>query len=255
MSARFRKAGAFVNASDLDQGKSTALMLAANNGHVTCLQFLIKAGADVNMIDIRGDTALNRMAAKGDVLCMNLLIEAGADVNSVNLNGSTPIWKAARSGNDKNVEFLIKRGADVNRARTTLGAAARSSSKRCIQLLLKAGIHVNNVNKMGNNALTIYIKKTGRKDSTLVLLLLAAGEFLNNFTQNYANMLGKAGLPEYLCDQRNPPYLKHLAREIIRKIFLNLTSVNLFIRIHHLDLPSSLISYLLFDVSLDDNIS
>ena len=78
------KAGAFVNASNLDQGRSTALMLAADNGYVNCLRFLIRAGADVNMIDVRGDTVLNRMAAKGDVLCMDLLIEAGADVNSVN---------------------------------------------------------------------------------------------------------------------------------------------------------------------------
>ena len=151
---------------------------------MNCLRFLIR-------IDVRGDTALNRMAAKGNVLCMDLLIEAGADVNSVNQNGATPIWKAARSGNDKNVDFLFKKGADVNTVGTTLIAAARSRSKRCIQLLLKAGVHVNSVNKTGNNALTIYIKKNGRKDSKLALLLLAARDLLSNFTQDLANKLCK----------------------------------------------------------------
>ena len=152
------------------------------------------------------------------------------------------------------MDFLIKKGADVNTARTTLVAAARGRSKSCIQLLLKAAVRVNSVDKTDNNALTMYIKKNGRKDSKLALLLLAAGEFLNNFTKNFANKLCKVGLLEYLCDKRNPPCLKHLAREEMRQIFLDLSSINLFIRIHHIELPSCLISYLLFDASLDDNV-
>ena len=142
----------------------------------------------------------------------------------------------------------------MNTAGTTLIAAARGRSKRCIQLLLKVGVHVNSVNKTGNNALTIYIKKNGRKDSKLALLVLAAGDILSNFTQDFANKLCKVGLPEYLCDKRNPPCLKHLAREEMRQIFLDLSLINLFIRVYHLELPSSLISYLLYDVSLDENL-
>ena len=61
---------------------SPALIEASGNGHHGCINLLIKAGADVNGSDERGNTPLSNAAANGHVTCTEVLIEAGAVVDN-----------------------------------------------------------------------------------------------------------------------------------------------------------------------------
>ena len=68
---------------------------AAEKGNLKCIEELLNAGADVNIIDNKGNTALARASFKGDVDCLKELIAAGADVI---MGKYPPLTNAAREG-------------------------------------------------------------------------------------------------------------------------------------------------------------
>ena len=49
---------------------STALQIAANNGHGTCVEILLDSGFNINIKDYDGYTALHRAAQEG---CLNIV--------------------------------------------------------------------------------------------------------------------------------------------------------------------------------------
>ena len=57
----------------------TPLMIAPRDGHVKCVEALIKQGADVNALDENSSTPLMRAADRGNVECVKALVTAGAD--------------------------------------------------------------------------------------------------------------------------------------------------------------------------------
>jgi len=78
---------------------STALFLAAQNGHLEVVRELVKAGARVDSarVDI-GAVPLTVSAERGHIEVVRCLIEAGANVNHARSNdGTTPlIWAAIK---------------------------------------------------------------------------------------------------------------------------------------------------------------
>ena len=58
------------------------------------------------------------------------LVRAGADVNVVNKYGSTPLLEALRYGNQEVARFLIKKGADYNHADNSGITAAQLAAER-----------------------------------------------------------------------------------------------------------------------------
>uniref|UniRef100_UPI00398F25E2 ankyrin repeat domain-containing protein 33B-like n=1 Tax=Pristiophorus japonicus TaxID=55135 RepID=UPI00398F25E2 len=78
--------GLDINQQDMDG--NTALMMAAQSGHVTIVNYLLNyySGLDIEMRDKRGFTALIKAAMQGRAECVVSLIMAGADVEGVDLN-------------------------------------------------------------------------------------------------------------------------------------------------------------------------
>lgn len=80
--------GAAVNATNAS-GR-TALHNAANGGHLSCVQYLVSKGAEINLTDSKLRlTALHLSAAAGNDKIISCLIENGADITISDAKGRT----------------------------------------------------------------------------------------------------------------------------------------------------------------------
>uniref|UniRef100_A0A670ZND9 Ankyrin repeat domain 17 n=1 Tax=Pseudonaja textilis TaxID=8673 RepID=A0A670ZND9_PSETE len=114
------KAGA-----DIELGCSTPLMEAAQEGHLELVKYLLAAGmnnvicitsgANVHATTATGDTALTYACENGHTDVADVLLQADADLEHESEGGRTPLMKAARAGHVCTVQFLISKGANVNR--------------------------------------------------------------------------------------------------------------------------------------------
>ncbi|CAE8591417.1 unnamed protein product [Polarella glacialis] len=103
-----------------DDAGTTALILAARNGHAEVVRILIAARADVLCQVNSGYTAIHA-AAQG---CrISALLEANADLKLTSQAGFTPLHFAATSGNADLVQLLLQARAAV-RSRTSKGKTA-----------------------------------------------------------------------------------------------------------------------------------
>ncbi|XP_053317614.1 ankyrin repeat domain-containing protein 17 isoform X6 [Spea bombifrons] len=133
------KAGA-----DIELGCSTPLMEAAQEGHLDLVKFLLSAGANVHATTATGDTALTYACENGHTDVADVLLQAGADLEHESEGGRTPLMKAARAGHVCTVQFLISKGADVNRTtanndHTVLSLACAGGHLAVVELLLAHG--------------------------------------------------------------------------------------------------------------------
>ena len=96
----------------IDDG-TTALMMAAYNGHKDVVDLLIVNGAPLNAQDGQGRTALMRAAWQGRTEVVGLLINQGASVNIQDQSGESALMNAARRGRTEIMTMLIGAGADI----------------------------------------------------------------------------------------------------------------------------------------------
>ncbi|XP_068103074.1 ankyrin repeat and SOCS box protein 1 [Hyperolius riggenbachi] len=133
------------------------LRIAATAGHADCVALLIHHGADLELVDVKGQTPLFVATENGHLECVQVLLKAGADPNGSPHNRSSPVYHAARMGRADILEELIRYGADVDvdhqlmcgvasapRYLTSLSCtplyiSAAYDSLPCFRLLLKAG--------------------------------------------------------------------------------------------------------------------
>ena len=125
----------------------TPLMCAAEAGKENCVNFLVNAGADVNMCNDEGDTAIIAASKGGNIKVIKFLLESGADVNAVGTLGNTALMEAARNGNEDCVKLLCESGANMNRidkgSYSALLLAAVHGHIKNIEVLTSAGACVN----------------------------------------------------------------------------------------------------------------
>lgn len=98
-------------------GKTALHYLLANRGDaVTATKLLLKAGADVNAVELEeGWTPLLTLAAKSDDFDSDvpqLLIKAGAKINAVDKDNQTALFFASVRDNPELVLFLLGNGAN-----------------------------------------------------------------------------------------------------------------------------------------------
>jgi ankyrin repeat protein len=143
----------------------TALMYCAQYGHLDSLRALIELGADLDLVDNKGETALIKAASSGrGPAALLALVQAGADVNRANGYGDTPMYELLRNKPDaKTVQALLQAGANVNhvgRSGTTalITATVYKVGAEVMQALLQAGAKVDAKNQDGKTALDYAIK-------------------------------------------------------------------------------------------------
>ncbi|XP_019378916.1 PREDICTED: ankyrin repeat and SOCS box protein 1 isoform X2 [Gavialis gangeticus] len=136
----------------------TPLRIAATAGHGNCVDFLIQEGAEIDLVDVKGQTALYVAVVNGHLECAKILLEAGADPNGSRHHRSTPVYHTSRVGRADILAELIRYGAEVDvnhhlasrmpglssRALTSLVVcplyiSAAYHNLQCFKLLLQAG--------------------------------------------------------------------------------------------------------------------
>ncbi|WP_412060239.1 ankyrin repeat domain-containing protein [Rubrivirga sp. IMCC45206] len=117
----------------------TALMHAAEHGHVEVLRALLDAGAEVNAkavsandfaYDQTEDTALHDAARGGHAEAVALLLAAGADPSATNFDGATPLHRAVYAASPAVVRLLLAAGADPSVEGEYEGLAADLAAER-----------------------------------------------------------------------------------------------------------------------------
>ena len=222
----------------------TPLILAVESGNEKCLKQLVKTGADVNLSNARGETALMLALKNNQANDVNLLLEAGADVNIANKRQVTTLCYALETGNSDFIRVTIQAGADrwghrliceiIEEADENVSIAEIMIQ---IKMLLCAGAYVNIDNESA--IFSCIIRFEADEQRKLVRLLFAAGERMDSKKV-------KKLLPS---EQMG---LMHLCREAIREHLLQMSKMNLIVRIPELGLPSQMVDYLLYGVTLSD---
>ena len=236
-----------------------ALLEVANSGR--SVRLLINAGADVNYRDkSHGHTALI-LAAKNQWLDqIQVLLEEGACMSARDFHGDTPVLAAVRTGNVKCIQLLlsselfVEAYVNVNdyEGNAPLSVAVKNRAVECVQLLLEKGALVNSSQIKGKSLLKYHMTSRLESSKKLCMLLFAAGETIDFYqfecirsasVRNYKYIRGLT---------KSELSLKGICRQAIRKHLLNVNPrINLFVRIHTLELPWTLPGYLLYNVSLD----
>ena len=203
-----------------------ALLLAAKRGKDEIINTLVRAGADVNP----GTNNAVRLTSLLAAIMFNhhscvdaLLIKAGADVKfSVKQPHRTPI----------NFAVIIVEIAEK---------ANENDMMWHLRLLLRAGVHVNYWQREISVS-AVHLSVTSRSRNIL-LCLFAAGDRVSDTDPN---------LPDYLTElmSRTDRTLMSRCRDKIHSHLMQLSPVNLFVRVPKFELPILLVDYLLYNVSM-----
>ena len=166
-----------------EETPSSALVAAANEGHLSIVQQLIAAKADVNAMS-NGRYALESAAGNGFGPVVSLLFENGARVNACSLDG-TALQQASYHGHNDIVTELLDHGADADLVDGSYGgplqAAIIGGHHQIAQLLLDRGANVNAQPGQVWHMFGVYISSTAlaaaiyRADNNMIDLLLSKG--------------------------------------------------------------------------------
>ena len=132
------------------------LHVAALDGDLYTVQYLVGQGADVNARDFFGQTALGKAAGKGHLEVVEFLVGAGADVDARIVDdavveflvgsGATALHRAAWRGHLEVVKVLVGSGADLEardeNGDTALHRAAWDGHLEVVEFLVGAGASV-----------------------------------------------------------------------------------------------------------------
>lgn len=122
-----------------------ALMFAAARGNKDCVDLLLKAGVDVDMLSRKGNTALSLAAGRGQADVVEMLLKANANPNVPDPQKRTPVMIAAANGYDNVVKVLTKEFAALDEqdtgGSTAVYEAVANQKHGALKVLLDA--HAN----------------------------------------------------------------------------------------------------------------
>lgn len=103
-----------IDINSRDEAEWTPLMSAVYGGELNTVRYLIDVGADINAKSRLCSTSLHFAADSGELDIVKCLVFKGANVNAKNIDCRTPLHFAADNGNLSVIKYLIRKGADIN---------------------------------------------------------------------------------------------------------------------------------------------
>ena len=131
-----------------DNNGSTCPHLAAREGALMVLEFLVKSGCDMDSEKKDGNTALYLACENGHLDVVKYMVSTGhCDMTISGFEGENLLHAACRSKNLELVQYLVKvEGFDIHqktkdkRKRTALHIASQFSNKPLVQWLVEHGL-------------------------------------------------------------------------------------------------------------------
>ena len=188
---------------------TTALILAAMNGHLACMKSLVGGGAQVEQFRNDRTTALLAAASGGHLPCLKYLLDCRADIRRADDNGMTALHRAAQYGHLASVEYLVGQGAPETcsqKGLTVLMSAAGGGFLECVKYLLGRGgaSHVDQMCIGGTTAL-MYASIEGHRECVEYLVTHHAEVGQTDHTGGTALMVasraGHVDCVRYLVEQ------------------------------------------------------
>lgn len=179
-----------------------ALIVAAAQGHVDAMEYLMDAGSDVNTpAHENAITALMYAAAGGHLDAMKLLIDKGqVDIDVRHSNGGTAFMEAATTGFLEGMKLLIEKGAMIDfvdtEGVTPLMAVASQGRKEAQTIILEALKA-----KMSDEELKKHIDMFSHSGGSAVMFAAAGGH------ADCVKDLMEYGADIHLVSQATPDYL------------------------------------------------
>ncbi len=133
------------------------LMVAAYNGSIQAMNFLIGRKVDLNAQEQLGGSALHYAVRTSQLQAVQTLVAAGAKVDIQEGEGKTPLMFAATAGALDIVRFLLDSGADINKAdkvgRSPIHSATFSKNIDVVKELVKRKARLTGVDQEGYSVL------------------------------------------------------------------------------------------------------
>ncbi len=142
--------------------KRTALMMAVQEKEERFIELLIKAGADLDIVDGYKETVLHVAVRQSNEALVGLLMKRGANLDIQNDKGWTALMIAVRRNNKKIFSALLEKGADIHlkdkNGWQAISWAADLGHTTLTKLLLDAGADIDCVDEKGRTPLMRAVK-------------------------------------------------------------------------------------------------
>lgn len=174
-----------------DKDGLTLLMLAVKEGNTECMRLLVDKGADTSIATSSwGDTALHLAASYRHLSAVEILLGANADINSKNAHGYTPLIYAILGKNEEIVRLLINKGASIKekdaQQRTPLFWAASTGPQKIANLLLSGDPDIDARDAFYGDTALIHAIRCGHSDVAQQLIEKGANAGLENSSKSTA---------------------------------------------------------------------
>ena len=103
------------NINQKDKWGNTKLHDAVSNNDSVNVEYLIQAGAKIDIINRIGETPLLIAVHQNNQQIVEILLKAGANIDLKNEDGCTPLICAAKYGYAELAKLLIAKGANINK--------------------------------------------------------------------------------------------------------------------------------------------
>lgn len=137
---------------------STPLIVAASINKLEICNYLIDAGADINLENTNNYRAIHYAAYNNQFELVKKLVEKGAEIEVWNNRGRLPIHYAAYAGNIEMLEYFVKKGLKINTKAgddggTVLHFACNGKNLEMVKYLLNKGTDLSVVDNEGLSVL------------------------------------------------------------------------------------------------------
>ncbi|OPJ77009.1 ankyrin-3-like [Patagioenas fasciata monilis] len=170
----------------LNSLSETLLHVAAANGHLKVMQYLISKGAKTDVKDKTGRTALHRAAENSHGDAVKALLQCGAYMYSLDRQGKTPLHLAAQNNHSHVLKLILKEEARSYRNQhNILHMSALKDESSLAKMLLQAGACTDGKDDRGQTALSYAVSQVS--ENTVKALLEAGACVDSNMTERAFN--------------------------------------------------------------------